>query len=263
MVIVVDGERFLLVDIVLLILPNKYKCCNLKLKMPRICLIEDEESLVELIKLNLELEGFEVFVLSNGRLAIERIDEIIKCDLVVLDVMLPENSGFDVCKELRVKSQIPILFLSAKGIAADRIHGLKLGANDYLPKPFDLEELILRIQNLLPTENLIATDDKVFIIGTKTIDFMSYEMLDLETGSKHIFSKREIELLRLFRASEGAVVSRDEILDKLWGKDNFPTSRTIDNYILIFRKLFEPNPKNPIYFHSIRGVGYKFTLSKQ
>ena len=210
--------------------------------MPRICLIEDEESLVELIKLNLELEGFEVFVLSNGRLAIERIDEIIKCDLVVLDVMLPENSGFDVCKELRVKSQIPILFLSAKGIAADRIHGLKLGANDYLPKPFDLEELILRIQNLLPTENLIATDDKVFIIGTKTIDFMSYEMLDLETGSKHIFSKREIELLRLFRASEGAVVSRDEILDKLWGKDNFPTSRTIDNYILIFR--------NFVFFHN-------------
>lgn len=230
--------------------------------MPRICLIEDEESLVELIKLNLELEGFEVFVLSNGRLAIERIDEIIKCDLVVLDVMLPENSGFDVCKELRAKSQIPILFLSAKGIAADRIHGLKLGANDYLPKPFDLEELILRIQNLLPVSNPPPMENEVFLIGAKSIDFMSYEMFDKETGVKHVFSKREIELLKLFRASEGAVVSRDEILDKLWGKDNFPTSRTIDNYILIFRKLFEPNPKNPIYFHSIRGVGYKFTLQR-
>ena len=228
--------------------------------MPRICLIEDEESLVELIKLNLELEGFDVLVFSNGKLAIEHVGDIINCDLVVLDVMLPENSGFDVCKEIRVKSQVPILFLSAKGIAADRIHGLKLGANDYLPKPFDLEELILRIQNLLPSESPTKSDDKIFVIGTKSIDFTSYELLDIITGSKHIFSKREIELLKLFRASEGIVVSRDEILDKLWGKDNFPTSRTIDNYILTFRKLFEPHPKSPIYFHSIRGIGYKFTL---
>lgn len=228
--------------------------------MIKICLVEDEESLVELIKFNLELEGYLVEVYKNGRKAISNVQKIIKSDLVVLDVMLPENSGFDVCKEIRRFSQVPILFLSAKGIAADRIHGLRLGANDYLPKPFDLEELILRIQNLLPSENSISEGDEAFIIGSKSVDFSSYELLDLTTGEKHVFSKREIELLKLFRDSEGSVVSRDEILDKLWGKENFPTSRTIDNYILTFRKIFESNPKSPIYFHSIRGVGYKFTL---
>ena len=228
--------------------------------MTKICLVEDEESLVELIKFNLELEGYHVEVYKNGRKAISSVQKIIQSDLVILDVMLPENSGFDVCKEIRLFSQIPILFLSAKGIAADRIHGLRLGANDYLPKPFDLEELILRVQNLLPSEKLAKVVDDTFIIGSKSVDFLSYEMLDITTGEQYVFSKREIELLKLFRDSEGAVVSRDEILDKLWGKENFPTSRTIDNYILTFRKIFEINPKSPTYFHSIRGVGYKFTL---
>tara|TARA_B100001057_G_scaffold413205_1_gene429708 strand:- start:2687 stop:3373 length:687 start_codon:yes stop_codon:yes gene_type:complete len=228
--------------------------------MIKICLVEDEESLVELIKFNLDLEGYQVEVYKNGRKAISNVQRIIKSDLVVLDVMLPENSGFDVCKEIRRFSEVPILFLSAKGIAADRIHGLRLGANDYLPKPFDLEELILRIQNLLPSDMSAKEGNETIIIGSKSVNFSSYELSDITTGEQHVFSKREIELLKLFIESEGVVVSRDEILDKLWGKENFPTSRTIDNYILTFRKIFEPNPKAPIYFHSIRGVGYKFTL---
>lgn len=228
--------------------------------MIKICLVEDEESLVELIKFNLDLEGYQVEVYKNGRKAISNVQKIIKSDLVVLDVMLPENSGFDVCKEIRRYSEVPILFLSAKGIAADRIHGLRLGANDYLPKPFDLEELILRIQNLLPSDISAKEENETIIIGSKSVNFSSYELSDIKTGEQHVFSKREIELLKLFRESEGIVVSRDEILDKLWGKENFPTSRTIDNYILTFRKIFEPNPKAPIYFHSIRGVGYKFIL---
>ena len=228
--------------------------------MIKICLVEDEESLVELIKFNLDLEGYQVEVYKNGRKAISNVQKIIKSDLVVLDVMLPENSGFDVCKEIRRYSEVPILFLSAKGIAADRIHGLRLGANDYLPKPFDLEELILRIQNLLPSDISAKEENETVTIGSKSVNFSSYELSDITTGELHVFSKREIELLKLFRESEGVVVSRDEILDKLWGKENFPTSRTIDNYILTFRKIFEPNPKAPIYFHSIRGVGYKFIL---
>jgi len=228
--------------------------------MIKICLVEDEESLVELIKFNLDLEGYQVEVYKNGRKAISNVQKIIKSDLVVLDVMLPENSGFDVCKEIRRYSEVPILFLSAKGIAADRIHGLRLGANDYLPKPFDLEELILRIQNLLPSDISAKEENETVTIGSKSVNFSSYELSDIKTGEQHVFSKREIELLKLFRESEGVVVSRDEILDKLWGKENFPTSRTIDNYILTFRKIFEPNPRAPIYFHSIRGVGYKFIL---
>lgn len=224
--------------------------------MMNICLIEDEENIVELVRLNLELEGFTVRSFQNGMRAKEMIDEVIQHDLIILDVMLPEYSGFDLCKDIRALSDTPILFLSAKGIATDRIHGLKLGANDYLAKPFDLEELILRIRNLVSTK----TDQKIksIQIGEVKVNFSSYEAHN-NGEIIHVFSKREIELLELFNENEGKVVSRDLILDKLWGKDNFPTSRTIDNYILTFRKIFENDPKNPIFFHSVRGVGYRFT----
>ncbi len=225
--------------------------------MMNICLIEDEENIVELVRLNLELEGFTVRSFQNGMRAKEKIDEVIQHDLIILDVMLPEYSGFDLCKDIRALSDTPILFLSAKGIATDRIHGLKLGANDYLAKPFDLEELILRIRNLVSTKK----DQKIksIQIGEVKVNFSSYEAHNNNGEIIHVFSKREIELLELFNENEGKVVSRDLILDKLWGKDNFPTSRTIDNYILTFRKIFENDPKNPIFFHSVRGVGYRFT----
>ena len=225
--------------------------------MMNICLIEDEENIVELIRLNLELEGFKVRSFRNGMKAKEKINEVIQHDLIILDVMLPEYSGFDLCKDIRAISDTPILFLSAKGIATDRIHGLKLGANDYLAKPFDLEELILRIRNLVSSK----TDQKIksIQIGEVKVNFSSYEAHNINGEIIHVFSKREIELLELFNENEGKVVSRDLILDKLWGKDHFPTSRTIDNYILTFRKIFENDPKNPIFFHSVRGVGYRFT----
>ena len=225
--------------------------------MINICLIEDEENIVELIRLNLELEGFKVHSIQNGMKAKEMINEVIQHDLIILDVMLPEYSGFDLCKDIRALSDTPILFLSAKGIATDRIHGLKLGANDYLAKPFDLEELILRIRNLVSTK----TDQKIksIQIGQVKVNFSSFEAHNNNGEIIHVFSKREIELLELFNENEGKVVSRDLILDKLWGKDHFPTSRTIDNYILTFRKIFENDPKNPIFFHSVRGVGYRFT----
>ena len=225
--------------------------------MMNICLIEDEENIVELIRLNLELEGFTVRSFQNGMRAKEMINEVIQHDLIILDVMLPEYSGFDLCKDIRAISDTPILFLSAKGIATDRIHGLKLGANDYLAKPFDLEELILRIRNLVSTKK----DQKIksIQIGEVKVNFSSYEAHNNNGEIIHVFSKREIELLELFNENEGKVVSRDLILDKLWGKDHFPTSRTIDNYILTFRKIFENDPKNPIFFHSVRGVGYRFT----
>ena len=220
--------------------------------MMNICLIEDEENIVELVRLNLEIEGFTVRSFQNGMRAKEKIDEVIQHDLIILDVMLPEYSGFDLCKDIRALSDTPILFLSAKGIATDRIHGLKLGANDYLAKPFDLEELILRIRNLVSSK----TDQKIksIQIGEVKVNFSSYEAHN-NGEIIHVFSKREIELLELFNENEGKVVSRDLILDKLWGKDNFPTSRTIDNYILTFRKIFENDPKNPIFFLSVRGVG--------
>ncbi len=228
--------------------------------MKKICLIEDEESLADLIKMNLELDGYSVDTITHGTEAFLQAFEMDEFDLVILDVMLPEVSGLTICKEIRKYSKVPILFLSAKGTTQDRIAGLKLGANDYLPKPFDLEELLLRVQVLVEgIEDLNVTPDRISI-GNYTVDFKTFQVRNSITSQSIDLSKREIELLRMFYDKIGTVISREEILDHLWGNDQFPTSRTIDNYILSFRKIFEDDPKNPQYFHSIRGVGYKFTL---
>ena len=225
--------------------------------MMNICVVEDELSLAEMIQLNLELEGYSVTHFSNGNEANEALQKS-KFDLIILDVMLPEISGIDICKNIRLFSDVPVLFLSAKGTTSDRIEGLKVGANDYLPKPFDLEELLLRVAVLLNVKVLKEEEENVSI-GNHIVDLKSYTVINQKNKEELALSKKEIELIRLFKDKEGQVISRTEILDKVWGKDQFPTSRTIDNYILHFRKIFEENPKEPVFFHSIRGVGYKFT----
>lgn len=228
--------------------------------MKKICLVEDEESLSDLIKMNLELEGYHVDVIKHGTEAFLRAFDMQHFDLVILDVMLPEVSGLTICKEIRKYSKVPILFLSAKGTTQDRIAGLKLGANDYLPKPFDLEELLLRVQVLVEGIDDVNVPIEKIKIGKHLVDFSTFLVTNLETKEAIDLSKRELELLKFFYKKNGLVTSREEILDELWGNDQFPTSRTIDNYILSFRKIFEADPKNPLYFHSVRGVGYKFTL---
>ena len=222
-----------------------------------ICLVEDEQSLVEMIQFNLELDGYDIFAIRDGGLAKEHFELKLDYDLFILDVMLPRISGLDLCKIIREKSQAPILFLSAKGTTQDRIEGLKIGANDYLPKPFDLEELILKVKILTKKEG--EQKDFLLQVGELVVDFNTFEVRSLENEIVHLFSKREIDLLKLFQEKEGKVVSRDEILDRVWGKDSYPTARTIDNYILVFRKVFEKNARKPQFFHSIRSVGYKFT----
>jgi two-component system alkaline phosphatase synthesis response regulator PhoP len=224
--------------------------------MAKICLVEDEQSLIEMIQLNLEFEGHEIVTFSDGKSAIDEFNSNLNFDLIILDVMLPKISGLELCKQIRTQSSVPILFLSAKGTTQDRIDGLKLGANDYLPKPFDLEELILKV-NILTKASFVKNELILIKIGEYQIDCSTYEV---KKGDRliHTFTKREIALIRLFKEKEGQVISRDEILDTIWGKDQFPTSRTIDNYILVFRKLFENDPRNPKHFFSIRGVGYKF-----
>jgi two-component system alkaline phosphatase synthesis response regulator PhoP len=205
----------------------------------------------------LELEGYQVFTFSDGKSAIEGFNQFLGYDLIILDVMLPHFSGLDLCAHIRKKSNVPILFLSAKGTTQDRIEGLKHGANDYLPKPFDLEELLLKVKIL--TQGSLNKNESIELkIGSLNVNYSTYEVTDSENTLVHTFSKREIALIRLFDENEGKVISRDEILDVVWGKDQFPTSRTIDNYILVFRKIFEKDPKNPEHFHSVRGVGYKF-----
>ncbi len=227
----------------------------------KILLVEDEDSLVEVVKLNLELEGYKVVVCGTGKEAVNRF-RAEKFDLILLDVMLPEMDGFAVCQAIRLENtRIPILILTAKNTGQDRITGLKIGADDYLAKPFNLEELLLRIEKLLVRSGDVAmkTSNDIFNIGDSKVNTVTF---DITTWNKeHLqLSKREIMLLKLLHDRQGEVVSRELILETVWGYDVYPSTRTIDNYILAFRKYFEPNTREPRYFHSIRGVGYKLTV---
>lgn len=221
-----------------------------------ICIVEDEASIADAIQLNLELDGYEVTLLRDGEVAKNIFENELNFDLVILDVMLPNVNGVELCKFIRTKSNVPILFLSAKGTTQDRIEGLKAGGNDYLPKPFDLEELLLRIAILTKS----ATTNDVEKIGHHEVNFKTFTVTDIHTNKEIELSRKEIALLKLFFSKQGEVVSREEILEKIWGANQNPTSRTIDNYILNLRKILEENPKNPQFIHSIRGVGYKFTI---
>jgi two-component system, OmpR family, alkaline phosphatase synthesis response regulator PhoP len=226
-----------------------------------ILLVEDEENLLKTIKLNLEMEGYRVESAEDGRKALEKFKSV-KPDLVILDVMLPEINGYDVCEQIRLSDKkTPILFLTAKGSSSEKVTGLKLGADDYLAKPFDLEEFLLRVQNLLKRrEKDQETFKETFQFGKNKINFLTYEITGIANKTIQL-TKREVLLLKLLIENKNKVVSRDTILQHIWGEDIYPTARTIDNYILAFRKYFEENPREPKYFHSIRGVGYKFTNS--
>lgn len=229
-------------------------------KKPRILLVEDEESLVEVIVMNLKFEGYDVTVARDGKQAIDMARQA-RFDLCILDIMLPKIDGFTVCKTLRLeKNRVPILFLSAKSTGADRVEGLKIGGDDYLTKPFNLEELLLRVSNLLRLHKRIPLESRdldVYTFGDNQINFITFEIIT-QSGKKETLSKREIQLLKFLIDRTGEVVSREEILETVWGYDVYPSTRTIDNYILAFRKYFEKNPKDPEFFHAIRGVGYKF-----
>lgn len=225
--------------------------------MLRVCLVEDEESIGGLIKLNLELEGYQVNSFTNGMEAYNHLMGHIDYDILMLDVMLPGMNGIELCRKVRGFSDVPILFLSAKGTTSDRVEGLKAGGNDYLPKPFDLEELLLRVRSLCSLKT--GAEEPLLSIGNWNINFKSYDAEHALSKEIIHLSRKEIELLKLFQQHEGQVIPRSEILDHVWGKDQFPTTRTIDNFIMQLRKHFEENPKEPKHFHSIRGVGYRFT----
>jgi len=225
----------------------------------RILLVEDEEHIREVVKLNLELENYEVVTTDNGREAI-RIFHEQHFDLLVLDVMLPEIDGFQICEQVRLTNlDVPIIFLTAKDTAPDRITGLKKGADDYLTKPFNLEELLLRVNNLIKRSvKSPENTPEIYDFGENQINFKTYEA----RGSKGNFNltKKEAMLLKLLIDRKNEVVSRQQILQSVWGYDVYPSTRTIDNFILSFRKYFEVDPRNPAFFHSVRGIGYKFVI---
>jgi two-component system, OmpR family, alkaline phosphatase synthesis response regulator PhoP len=226
-----------------------------------ILLVEDEENLHEALKLNLELEGYSVSSAVDGAEALRTVEQEY-FDLVILDVMLPEVDGITVAETIRVhNNQVPILILSAKNTSADRVLGLKKGADDYLTKPFNLEELLLRVQKLIEKNKKMqdkSTVGDVYSFGTNTIDFKAQEATT-KNGEKVQLSKKEAMLLKLLIENRNEVVPREKILQTVWGYNVYPTTRTIDNFILNFRKYFEEDSRNPRYFHSVRGVGYKYT----
>lgn len=228
-----------------------------------ILLVEDEENLQEALKLNLELEGYEVSSSYDGADALKKVKQE-HFDLIILDVMLPEIDGIAVCETIRLNNMaIPILILSAKNSSADRVLGLKKGADDYLTKPFNLEELLLRVEKLIRKNEQLSVKaplSEMYEFGKNKIDFKGLEVIN-KSGEKITLTKKEGMLLKLLVENRNEVVTREKILQAVWGYNVFPTTRTIDNFILNFRKYFEDDSRNPVYFHSVRGVGYKFTDS--
>jgi two-component system alkaline phosphatase synthesis response regulator PhoP len=228
-----------------------------------ILLVEDEENLHDTLKLNLEIENYSVTSAYDGKQALKAIkDEYF--DVVIMDVMIPEIDGIAVTETIRLQNnEVPILILSAKNSGADRILGLKKGADDYLTKPFNLEELLLRVSKLIQKNKKLQDKQTVgdlYEFGNNTIDFKAQQATSWNNEQIEL-SKKEAMLLKLLIENKNEVVTREKILQSVWGYNVYPTTRTIDNFILNFRKYFEPDSRNPQYFHSVRGVGYKYTES--
>jgi two-component system alkaline phosphatase synthesis response regulator PhoP len=226
-----------------------------------ILLVEDEENLHEALKLNLELESYEITSAYDGNEALKAIkDEFF--DLIILDVMLPNVDGITVAETIRLQNNdVPILMLSAKNTSADRVLGLKKGADDYLAKPFNLEELLLRVDKLIQKNKKLLDKETIgdtYEFGNNKIDFKAQEAITYNRKNIQL-SKKEVMLLKLLIENKNEVVTREKILQSVWGYNVYPTTRTIDNFILNFRKYFEKDSRNPHFFHSVRGVGYKYS----
>jgi two-component system alkaline phosphatase synthesis response regulator PhoP len=226
----------------------------------RLMVVEDEVHLAEVIAENLELEGFDVEVVNDGAVALDAIRRSAP-ELVLLDVMLPGMDGFSICERLREeRNDVPILFLTARSSNDDRVRGLQLGGDDFLGKPFDLRELILRVRAILRRTQWLRAPSPAgdeLRLGDARIDFRSHTA-DVN-GREVVLSPKEAMILRCLAEKTGEVVSRAEILDRVWGYDAFPTMRTIDNFIVRLRRTLEPDPQNPRFIHTVRGTGYRLT----
>ena len=226
-----------------------------------ILIVEDEENLHEALRLNLEMDGYEVSSAFDGTEALRKVSNEY-FDLIIMDIMLPEIDGISVTERIRVNNnEVPILMLSARNRSEDKVLGLKKGADDYITKPFNLEELLIRVSKLIQKNKKIQVKDTVgdiYDFGNNKIDFRAQDAITWN-GQKVELSKKEVMLLKLLIENKNDVVTREKILQVVWGYNVYPTTRTIDNFILSFRKYFEEDSRNPRYFHSVRGVGYKYT----
>jgi len=225
--------------------------------MLHILIVEDEQSMLSGLKDNLEIEGYTVDTADDGQIALNKILNE-KYDLILLDVMLPGISGFDICKQVRKEEiRTPIILLTAKGEEIDKVLGLELGADDYITKPFSLRELFARIKAVLRRTD--STDVKlkegILSIGQLRVSFSNYEAWHQEEELK--MSHKEFEFLHYLWNQRNKVVTRDDLLDNVWGKDYVPSSRTVDNFILKLRQRIETDSNNPKIILTVHGVGYK------
>ncbi|NUN10676.1 MAG: response regulator transcription factor [Ignavibacteriaceae bacterium] len=230
-----------------------------KIKGSKILLVEDEETMAIGLEYNLTDEGYVVEWAKNGRDALNFYDKG-RYDLIILDIMLPYFSGFEIAKEIRSRSpKVPILFLTARTSSEDRVRGLELGADDYITKPFDLREFLLRVRRMLLRGRWysdVSKDSPKAKIGDCVVDF---DNLTVKSKSRSItLTSREAVLLRYFLENSGRVISRGELLENVWHLSSEVETRTVDIFVSRLRKYFEPDPDSPIYFKSIRGEGYLF-----
>jgi len=228
-----------------------------------ILIVEDEEHLAEALAHNLQFEDYATTMAFDGEQGL-KLAQSIHFDLIVLDIMMPKLDGLEVCRRIRAAgSRVPILFLTAKASDADRVLGLKIGGDDYMAKPFLLEELILRIQGILRRQDWYRSapeQQEVFRFGDNEVNFLTYEA---KSGGKNIsLTEKECMLMKLLAERRNQVVSREEILERVWGYKFSTSSRTIDNFIVRLRKYFEPDPKAPRFIHSLRGVGYRLSIEE-
>ena len=235
---------------------------ELPISDPRLLVVEDETHLAAGLKLNFELEGYSVDVARSGRDAAAQLLQPEHYDVIILDVMLPDMSGFTLCQKLRdAGDRTPVLMLTARDAVEDRVEGLNVGADDYVTKPFELTELLARVRSLLRRRSWeqraeAEPDVSTLCLGNATIDFDTHRVV--VEGQERQLTKLELDLLRYFVEHPGKVLSRDTLLEEVWKLRNYSTARTVDNFISRLRRHFEKDAQNPEHFVSVRGAGYKF-----
>lgn len=227
--------------------------------MKTILLVEDDRNLADGLILNLEAEGYQVVHVADGNLAFDTFEKGI-FDLVLLDIMLPGVDGLTICKRIRAAGHtLPVLFITARDQTDQKIEGLLAGGDDYITKPFNVQELLARIQGIFRRQAWLAAEETTsdeYSWDGRTMSFKTY--LAEGPGGKHQLTRKECMVLKYLIERANEVVSRDQLLDAVWGYHIYPTNRTVDNFILKLRKIFEDDPKTPKYIETIRAVGYRF-----
>jgi DNA-binding response OmpR family regulator len=222
----------------------------------KILIVEDEPNMVAGLRDNFEFEGYAVITARDGVEGLQRaLDE--SPDLVVLDVMMPRMSGLEVCKQLRAKrGSIPIIMLTARGQEVDKVVGLELGADDYVTKPFSIRELLARVKAVLRRTAVVPKDMDQHSFADVEVDLKRCRVL--KAGKVLDVSSKEFELLKYFVCHSGEILSRDRLLEEVWGYENYPTTRTVDTHLVRLRQKLEPDPEQPQYFLTVHGTGYRF-----